>query len=429
MTVIASTQPAPNRSPFGLLSGHLQFRLLFLGTTLAQLAFGMMNVAQGVVAFDLTGKNSAVGFVALGQGLAMLVVGPLGGTLSDRVSKRRLLLTTQTTIGSMYAIIAALIITGTITIWVLATATLVLGCMYAVMGPTRQAWLGDMLEGPELITGIALQQLMQNATRIVGPLVAGALIATHGIGAGGTYTTMVAIFVIVVAVLTLTEPTPPRPRDRHSSVLGDLSAGLNYIRRSPDVRLLAVVFVGVVMSGFSYQTIMPGFLENQLGHPASQLGWVYGAAAIGGVVTTLTLTGRKPVRSIRLMFVFGMALPASLGLLAVAPSFGTALAGAALVGASSSGFQMLNNINLMQRTSPNFLGRVMAVTLMAFGVQAIVAYPIGVFADHSGERVTMGLLGGVCLVVVTVGFALSRVGTTAARFAEDDSRPPRGVEL
>jgi len=101
---------------------------------------------------------------------------------------------------------------------------------------------------------------------------------------------------------------------------------------------------------------------------------------------------------------------------------------AALVGASSSGFQMLNNINLMQRTSPHFLGRVMAVTLMAFGVQAIVAYPIGVLADHSGERVTMGLLGGVCLAVVTVGFAFSCVGTASARFAEDDSRPPRGVE-
>ena len=99
---------------------HSQYRLLFIGSTLAMLAFGMMNVVQGVVAFDLTGKNSAVGFVSLGQGLAMLFLSPVGGAMSDRISKRRLLLLAQGAIGVMFGVIAVLIFADILTIWILA---------------------------------------------------------------------------------------------------------------------------------------------------------------------------------------------------------------------------------------------------------------------------------------------------------------------
>ena len=411
-----TVRPARWRStPFAVLSDS-QYRLLFLGTTLAQLAFGMMNVVQGVVAFHLTGKNSAVGFVSLGQGLAMLFLGPVGGTLSDRLSKRRLLLVAQGCIGIMFAVVAALIISGLVTVWLLAGATLVMGCMFAVMGPTRQAWVGDLLEGPQLASGIALQQLMMNATRIVGPLVAGSLIATKGVGAGGTYVTMAAVFAVVVSVLALMDPTPPRKKAHRTSMLGDLREGVTYIWTSPQVRMLTLIFVGVVLSGFSYQTIMPGFLEHVLGHPASQLGVIYGTTATGGIVTTLVLAARRPGGDTSaLMFAFGLALAGSLLLLSMAPGFGAALAIAALVGASSSGFQMLNNVSLMQSTDPYFFGRVMAVTMMAFGVNSIVAYPIGQVADHMGERMTMGLLAATCFAIVSVGFAASRIGAPQRR--------------
>jgi len=380
-----------------------EFRLLFLGTSLAQLAFGMMQVVQGVVAFELTGKNSAVGFVSLGTGISMLTLGPVGGTLSDRLSKRRLLLFTQAIIGLMFGLVAGLILSDTITILILAGCTLVMGSMFAIMGPTRQAWIGDLLEGPDLTSGIALQQLMMNATRIVGPLLAGVFIATDPIGSGGTYVIMAAIFVLVVVVLALMAPAPPRPRAAVTSVSADIVAGFNYIRSTPEVRLLALIFIGIVLSGFSYQTLMPGYIENALGRPASQLGIIFGTTATGGIATTLFLAARRPAEPARMMFIFGACLALSLLLLSVSPGFFAALAIAGLVGASSSGFQMLNNINLMERTEPEYFGRVMAVTMMAFGVNSIVAYPIGQTADHLGERVTMGALAALCLFIVTLG--------------------------
>jgi predicted MFS family arabinose efflux permease len=417
-----SSSPPSSQNPFAIL-GNVQYRLLFIGTTLSMLAFGMMQVVQGVVAFELTGKNSAVGFVFLGQGISMLLLSPLGGTLSDRISKKRLLTTAQFIIGAMFGVIAVLIAVGWITIILLASVSLVLGCMYSIMGPTRQAWVGDLLDGPDMARGVALQTLMMNATRIVGPLLAGALIAAEPIGTAGTYVTMAVLFGAVVLVLAVMAPTPPRPRTSQTSVKTDIAEGFKYIWRSPDVRLLALVFVAVVLSGFSYQTIMPGYLENTLDRPASHLGLLFGATAGGGIVVTLVLAARRVNDPTAVMLAFGGVLAGSLALLAIAPTFEIALVVGAIIGASSSGFQMLNNVNLMERTDPIYFGRVMAVTMMAFGFNSVVAYPIGAIADQIGERTTLAGLACICLSAVVAGVIALRSGPRTAPAVPSPSKP------
>lgn len=397
-----------------LLLRHAQFRWLFVGTTLAMLAFGMMQVAQGVVAFELTGRNRAVGVVYLGQGLAMLLLSPLGGTLSDRLCKKRLLTGSQLVIGATFALIAALIAAQRITLGVLAAATLVLGCMYAVMGPARQAWVGDLLTGSELARGVALQQLTMNATRIVGPLVAGALLAYEPVGAAGTYAVMAALFVAVVVVLAQMAPPPRRARTRRTSVKTDLGAGFAYLWRTPDVRLLALVFVGVVLCGFSYQAILPGYLEHALGRPANQLGLLFGASAAGGIVVSLVLTAWRVRNAALTMLGCGAMLAVSLTLLAVTPTLAAALVVSALLGASSSGFQMLNNVALMERTEPSYLGRVMAVSMVAFGVNSLAAYPIGAMADRIGERTTLVGLALACIAVIAAAVLALRSAAMSA---------------
>ena len=402
-----------SKSPLTVLN-HRQFRLLFLGTTLSMLAFGMMQVVQGVVAFDLTGKNGSVGFVYLGQGFAMLILSPIGGTLSDRVSKKKMLTMAQFVIGAMFGVVGLLIATGLITILLLAAGALILGCMFSMMGPTRQAWVGDLLTGEDMAKGVALQQLMMNVTRIFGPIIATALIATSLIGTHGTYFVMAALFGAVVLTLMLMDPTPPRTRTVKTSVRADLVEGFSYIWRTPDVRLLAFVFVGVVLSAFTYQTIMPGYLVNVLDHPTTHLGFLFTATALGGIVVNLWLAARPARNSIGLMLAFGAALSVSLALLAVAPGFIPAILAAALIGVSSSGFQMLNNVSLMERTDGPYLGRVMAVTMMAFGVNSIASYPVGLIADAAGERATLAGLACACMAVVCVGMLALRSKNAAA---------------
>ncbi len=386
-----------------------QYRLLFIGTTLAQLAFGMMQVVQGKIAFDLTGKNSAVGLVALGTGISMLSLGPIGGSLSDRMSKRRLLMFSQSMIGLLFAVIGVLVISGAITIWMLTGGTLVLGGMFAIMGPTRQAWIAELLPGPKLASGVALQQLTINATRIVGPLLAGALVAISWVDSGGTYIVMTLLFAITVAMLAQMQPTRPRTGGPRTSLWTDVREGAAYVWNERQLRLLALTFVGVVVTGFSYQTIVPGLLENVLGESTNKLGLVYGSAATGGIVTTLYLAGRDNVLvARRLMLMFGLTLAASMLCLAMSPNLPVALASAAMIGASSSGFQLLNNVSLMQTSRPEYFGRVMSLTMMAFGVNSLMAFPIGAFADGAGERLTLAVLGMGCACVVSLGAAMGR---------------------
>lgn len=396
------------KNPFTVLKDR-EFRLLFSGTTFAMLAFGMMQVVQGVVAFDLTGRNGAVGFVYFGQGVAMLVLSPVGGTLSDRISKKLLLTSAQFVIGMMFGLIAILIVTGWITIMLLAGASLILGCMYSMMGPTRQAWVGDLLQGEELTSGVALQQLMMNSTRIIGPLIAGLLIGIDPIGPAGTYFSMAGLFGLVVFILMFMKAAPPRPRSATTSVRGDITDGFRYILSTPDLRVLASVFLGVVLCGFCYQTLMPGYLVNELGHPAKQLGILFGATALGGIIVTWTLATRTLLNPTGLMLWFGAAFAVSLALLGAAPNFTIALICGALVGACSSGFQMLNNVNLMQRSDPAYFGRVMSVTMMAFGLNSIVSYPVGIVADHIGERATLAGLAVASMSVVVAGVVASRL--------------------
>lgn len=367
------------------------------------LGFGMMQVVQGVLAFDLTGKNSSVGFVTMAAGIPMVLLGPLGGAFSDRFSKRMLLGFGQVLIGSAFFLIGLLTVLDAMNIMVLASITLVLGCTFATLLPARQAWVGEMLKGPALANGIALQQLALNGTRIIGPLAAGGLIAVAAIGTGGTYMIMSGFFVMALGLLFLMQPTRARGGPE-TSLFADLKEGLIYIWNNGEVRLLMFLFAGVVLSGFSYQQLMPGFLENELGQPANRVGIMFGATAIGGVGLSFFFTRRDVGdKSLVLMLISGAMLAVSLVLLAVSPTYLAALGAAVFVGAASTGFQMLNQLRLMQYAEPAFLGRVVSLTMTSFGLQMIVAFPIGAFADATNERMALGVLAVGSLLVVTLG--------------------------
>ncbi|MGH2610268.1 MAG: MFS transporter, partial [Tepidiformaceae bacterium] len=177
------------------------YRVLWIGTTISFLAFMMSSIVQAVVAFDLTGKNGAVGFVALGMGVATIVVAPFGGVIADRVSKRKMLLIGQTVIGLNFAAVGVLVVTDQINILFLAASTFVLGTVFSFIAPARQAWIGELVNTEELPNAIALQQLGMTATRIGGPFIAAGLIALPFSGTGGTYLFMGGLFAVVVATL------------------------------------------------------------------------------------------------------------------------------------------------------------------------------------------------------------------------------------
>ena len=153
------------RTTFSALGdGH--YGTLWVGTTLSFLAFAMSSVVQGVVAYDITHKNGSVGNVALGMGLATILTAPFGGVIADRVSKRMLLLIGQVLIAVNFTAAGFLITTGHITISLLVVSTFMMGLVFSFIAPARQAWIGELLKGPRLANGIALQQVAMTSTRI-----------------------------------------------------------------------------------------------------------------------------------------------------------------------------------------------------------------------------------------------------------------------
>ncbi len=377
------------------------YRVLWLGTTLAFLAFMMSWVAQSVVAFDLTGKNGSVGIVSLGMGVASLTIAPFGGAVADRVSKRGLLLVGQALAGLNFFVVGILIVADVITIPLLVASTFLLGVVFSFIAPARQAWVGDLLPERMVPNGIALTQVAMTGTRIIGPLLAGLLIAWPLVDTGGTYVAMGIIFVLVVATLWRLPNTAARQVEgARPGMFSSLRDGVRHVAGRPRLGLLAVSFILVVMTGYSYQVILPGYLENELGHPAKDLGILVSATAVTGLIVTVAIAGAASSRFAWPLMMGGAAtLGVSLLVLAVAPTFEVAILAMLLTGAGTGAFQMLNNALVMQESAPEYYGRVMSLTMMAWGVNGLAGLPFGLLADAAGERTTILVMAAGVLVV------------------------------
>src|SRR5512139_1321862 len=182
------------RNTFAALSAR-DFRVLWTGSLLAFIAFFMSTVVQSVVAFDLSGNNRAVGFVVFAQGVAQLALGPLGGALADRLSKKAVILTCQVTIFAAFVTLGVLVAADVIEVVYLALGSFVIGVAFSFLGPSRQAFMLELVEGSHRGNAVALSQVALNASRIVAPLVAGVMLAIGFLGPAGAFFGMGALYV------------------------------------------------------------------------------------------------------------------------------------------------------------------------------------------------------------------------------------------
>jgi predicted MFS family arabinose efflux permease len=378
------------------------YRILWIGSLIAFIGFMMSTTAQSVVAHDLTGSNRAVGTVMFGQGLAMLALAPFGGALADRLSKRLVLLVCQTTIGLTMLATAILIATGEITVLFLALGSFIMGTMFSFLAPTRQAFIGEVVPTEMRANAVALTQVAQNASRVVGPFLAGALLALSFVGSSGTYFVMAAMFVIVVA--TLARLPASTPRDSGSrGLFADISAGVQYVSHEPQLLQLVIGFFAIVLVGFTYMTVLPAFILDELGRGKAELGIVTGIAAAGGLVVSLALTSVVGTpRAGTALTLSTLAFGITLILTGLAPTFLLVCLTMLLVGGAVSGFQTLNMAIAMHLTEPAFYGRVMSLLMLAWSGNGLVALPVGALADEIGERATFIVMGAAVCAVLAV---------------------------
>jgi MFS family permease len=378
------------------------FRVLWLGTLTSFLAFFMSTVVNSVVAFQLTGSNRAVGTVIFAQGLSMTVFGPFAGALVDRWPRRRVVAIGQAVAGTSFASLGVLVVAHSIAIAHLAIGAFVVGVCFAFIGPARQGLVGELVPPERRGNATALALIANNASRIGGPAVAGALLAWEVAGPSAAYFAMGALYAIAAATLRWLPPSRGRA-GLSINVFSEVVDGLRYVRRQPQLLLLLVQFVAVFMIGFPYVALMPGLVENQLGHAAEAISVLAGTAAAGGLLTSLLVARVADAPRARgVTSALGLGFALSLLAIAIAPSFALAAVASFVIGAASGGYQTLGTAVMLAGTEPMYIGRVMSLTMLAFAGFGLMGLPIGWLADAIGERGTLAVMGVAAAAVVAL---------------------------
>ncbi len=384
--------------------------MLFAGTLASFTAFFTSTVVQGVVAFELTGTNTAVGSVVFGQGMGMLLCGPLGGAYADRLPKRRVIAIGQALSATCFGSVGLLYASGSLEIVHLMINGFAVGCAFGFIGPARQALVVDLVPSEMLGNAMALTNVSNTMSRVAGPLVAAVLIATDSLGPAAAYAVMSVLYLMSAGSLLLLPRSVVRDDVSETHVFEDLSLGVRYAWRHARLRHLLFFFVGVMLVGFPHVTLIPGLLENQLERSAQDLTRMALFSAIGALSASLFVARFADSRhATRIYSWLAIGFGASLIVLSRMPDFGYAVASMVLVGAMSGGFHALNGAVIARETEPHFMGRVMSLTLLAFAGFSLTALPLGILADRFGERtVLLGMGIGVVVIAIWMGAIVAR---------------------
>jgi MFS family permease len=393
------------RRTFSSLSGNRAFTFLFLGNVSFFFGMQMMLVLIGWLVIRRWDNPAYLGYVLAAAAIPMLVLAPIGGVVGDRVEKRRLLLVTQSALVVTSATVSVLILTDRLAFWQMMVITPVTGAAFAFNIPGRQALVAILVPRDRLMNAISLSASAVNAARIVAPALAGLLIAPIGIG--GAYLAA-TVFYAAAAVATIFLPRARAPRVREFTFLEDFVGGFRYIRGTPLV--LSLLFLATVppMFALPYQTLLPVFATDVWRVGPVAFGLIEAAAGAGGFAgglfaATLGAYRRKGT----LMLTAALAFGGLLFVLALVPWFSVALVLMAAMGFASMIFTTVSSAAVQMVIPHEVRGRVMSVTMMAFGLTPLSAVPAGIAAAAVGAPPVVAV-GAVLFMLSTLAtFALA----------------------
>jgi MFS family permease len=397
--------PEPRPVRLGALR-HRDFRLFWIGQLISQIGTWMQSVAQAWLVLELTHSPLQLGIVSTLQFTPVLLLSPIGGVLSDRFAKRRVLLVSQTAMQMQAFVLAALVWSGRVQYWHVAALALIYGLGRAIDIPARQSYITDLVGRSDLANAVALNSMVMNGARIVGPAIAGLLIGAFGIAPAFLLNgvSFVAVLVALVAIRTEGRPDVGRLGIRE----GVLSA-LSYAAATPPVAFTLGLMVVVSLLVLNFNVIVPLVARNVLNQDANGFGLLMsslGAGAVAGAFgVALFRRGQPPLT---FLVASGATLCAGLIALALVGHVAVAALVLALLGCSQILFTTGCNTTL-QLIAPNELrGRVMGLYTVTFaGMTPFGSLLVGWIAEHQGVRAACAAGGAVGLlgVAVLVGIA------------------------
>jgi MFS family permease len=361
----------------------------------------MQSVAQSWLVYRLTGSVVLLGMIGFASQIPVFLLTPIGGATADRYNRHKILLITQTVAMLAAFVLAFLTLTERIQIWHLFVIASCFGIANAFDIPTRQAFAVDMVGKEDLINAIALNSSMFNGARIIGPAIAGILVAA--VGEGWCFFGNAVSYIAVLAGLLLMKITP-EVRPRKGSTFANIAEGFGYVVKTKPILALLSLLGLVSLMGMPYAVLMPIFADQILGGGSSTLGFLMGASGIGALTAALSLAARKHVFGLGRWVVFACG---AFGIAIILFSFSRNFYLSALL-LVPAGFSMMTQMSssntLIQAMIPDELGgRVMSVYSMMFmGLAPIGALLAGSLAGLIGAPETVALGGAICVIGAVV---------------------------
>lgn len=394
------------RVPSGLRAlRHRNFQLFFGGQLISLIGTWMQSVAQSWLVYRLTGSSLLLGTVGFASQIPIFLLAPLGGAVADRQNRQRVVIFTQTASMVLALVLAAITLMGAIRIWEVIVLAALLGAVNAFDIPARQAFIVEMVGREDLMNAIALNSSMFNGARVVGPAVAGILVAL--VGEGWCFLLNGLSYIAVIAGLTLMDVSSRQPAEQPESQVEHILEGFRYARETLPIRVLLLLIGLVSLVAMPYTVLMPIFADRILQGGARGLGLLMGATGIGALAGALTLAMRKGLRGLGRWVAIGCAsFGLSLVLFSVSRSFWLSFL-LLLPAGFSMMLQMAASNTLIQSMVPDRLrGRVMALYSMMFmGMAPVGALFAGAVADRAGAPVTVAI-GGALALLGAGGFML-----------------------
>jgi len=398
--ISGAPQPTAGNSTFVAMR-HRNYQLYFGGQLISNIGTWMQVIAQAWVVYQIAHSELALGLVAFASAIPTLIISPWGGVIVDRVSRRKLLMLTQSGAMLLAFILAALTFTKIVQEWHVIVLAALLGVVNAFDAPARQAIVPELVGKQDLPNAIALNSMMFNSARVIGPAIAGLMLAA--IGAAWCFTLNGISFLAVIVGLWLMELPPHRGATQTNSPRQQLVGGLQYVARNREISALILLSLVFSIFGISYSTVLPAFVEKNLHQGAAVYGWLNAATGFGAVTGAFLLANHRSSHGRRgqLLVITNLAFP----LILIGFSF-TALYPLSLLLAFGLGtgfmvqFTTINTL-LQTRVEDAFRGRVMGLyTLTFFGFAPFGNLLIGFLGEKLGLSIAMTLFA-VCSLILS----------------------------
>jgi MFS family permease len=391
----------PERNPVFRALHHRNFRLFVFGQIVSLVGTWMQSLAQSWLVYRLTHSELLLGTAWFCAQIPVFALAPLGGLASDRFSRHRLVVLTQTLSMLLALALGVLTLSGRVAVWHILAMALALGFINAFDIPARQSLIIQLASKEDLLSAISLNSAIFNAARVVGPALAGMLVAA--LGEGVCFMVNGLSFLAVIGAL-LAMRVDPHVRTHIGSSGAQLAEGFRYAWHFRPVRTVLLMMAASTLASSPAIVLMPFFADAIFHHGSAGLGYLMGAMGVGAVVGTLVLAGKTEVAGLtRVIFYSSLSMGAAFLLFAASPWFYAAVAIMPFIGFSMMRQMAAANTLIQTRIPDQYRGRIMALYAMTVvGLVPFGSLGAGALAHVIGVRWTLAVGGALAIAAAFV---------------------------